>query len=59
VAVQAPANDTKEIKKLSIKDKLAASKARLAATKESLDEKTPDTNSTSSSASNSSSSISA
>jgi hypothetical protein len=63
VAVQSPANETKEIKKLSIKDKLAASKARLAATKASLDEKTPDTNSTanstSSSASNSSSSISA
>jgi hypothetical protein len=59
VAVQAPASETKETKKLSIKDKLAASKARLAATKASLDEKTPDANSTSSSASNSSSSISA
>ena len=34
VAVQAPASETKETKKLSIKDKLAASKARLAATKE-------------------------
>ncbi|MEI6103488.1 MAG: hypothetical protein WCP70_06045 [Methanothrix sp.] len=63
VAVPAPANETKETKKLSIKDKLAASKARLAATKVSLDKKTPDTNgtanSTSSNASNSSSSISA
>jgi hypothetical protein len=63
VAVQTPASETKETKKLSIKDKLAASKARLAATKESLDKKTPDANSTvnstSSSASNSSSSISA
>jgi len=63
VAVQAPANETKETKKLSIKDQLAASKARLAATKVSLDKKTPDTNgtanSTSSNASNSSSSISA
>ncbi len=46
----------------SIKDKLAASKARLEATKESLDKKTPDTNenaSISSNASNSTSSISA
>ena len=46
----------------SIKDKIAASKARLAATKESLDKKTPDTNanaSISSNASNSTSSISA
>jgi hypothetical protein len=62
VAVQAPANETKETKKLSIKDKLAASKARLAATKVSLDKKTPDTNvtaNTSSNASNSSSSITA
>jgi len=62
VAVPAPANETKETKKLSIKDKLAASKARLAATKVSLDKQTPDTNgtanSTSSNASNSSSSIS-
>jgi len=62
VAVQAPANETKVTKKLSIKDQLAASKARLAATKVSLDKKTPDTNgtanSTSSNASNSSSSIS-
>ncbi len=61
VAVPVPANETKETKKLSIKDKLAASKARLAATKVSLDKKTPDTNvtaNTSSNASNSSSSIS-
>jgi len=64
-AVQAPANDTKETKKLSIKDKLAASKARLAATRGDLDAKTPESpanstaNNTSSSASNSSSSISA
>jgi hypothetical protein len=46
----------------SIKDKIAASKARLAATKESLDKKTPDTNadaSISSNSSNSTSSISA
>lgn len=48
----------------SIKDKIAASKARLAATKESLDKKTPDTSasgnaSISSNASNSTSSISA
>jgi hypothetical protein len=48
----------------SIKDKIAASKARLAATKESLDKKTPDTSSStnasiSGSASNSTSSISA
>ena len=64
VAVQAPAkSETTGTKKLSIKDQLAASKARLAATKMSLDKKTPDTNgtanSTSSNASNSSSSISA
>jgi hypothetical protein len=61
VAVPAQANETKETKKLSIKDKLAASKARLAATKVSLDKQTPDTNvtaNTSSNASNSSSSIS-
>lgn len=48
----------------SIKDKIAASKARLAATKEGLDKKTPDANtngnaSVSSNASNSTSSISA
>lgn len=46
----------------SIKDKIAASKARLAATKESLDKKTPDTSanaSISSNASNSTSAISA
>ena len=64
VAVQSPAkSETTGTKKLSIKDQLAASKARLAATKMSLDKKTPDTNgtanSTSSNASNSSSSISA
>ena len=64
VAVQAPAkSETTGTKKLSIKDQIAASKARLAATKMSLDKKTPDTNgtanSTSSNASNSSSSISA
>jgi hypothetical protein len=63
--VQAPASDTKETKKLSIKDRLAASKARLAATRGDLDAKTPESpanstaNNTSSSASNSSSSISA
>jgi len=56
---QAPASETKVTKGLSIKDQLAASKARLAATRGDLDKKTPDTNSTSSSASNSSSSISA
>jgi hypothetical protein len=46
----------------SIKDKIAASKARLAATKESLDQKTPDTSenaSISSDSTNSTSSISA
>jgi hypothetical protein len=64
VAVQAPAeSETTGTKKLSIKDQLAASKARLAATRGDLDKKTPDTNgtanSTSSNASNSSSSISA
>jgi len=56
------ANETKEVKKLSIKDKLAASKARLEATRTGLDEKTPDTNETAaapSSASNSTSSIAA
>ncbi|MCX6678579.1 MAG: hypothetical protein NTU95_11650 [Methanothrix sp.] len=58
-AVQAPANETTDTKKSSIKDSLAASKARLAAMKEDLNKKTPDTNSTSSSALNSSSSISA
>jgi len=68
-AVQAPASETKETKKLSIKDRLAASKARLAATRGDLDKKTPGSsanstanstaNNTSSSASNSSSSISA
>ncbi|MFA6373162.1 MAG: hypothetical protein WCW68_11090 [Methanothrix sp.] len=61
-AVQAPEQQNTSTKISSIKDKVAASKARLAATKESLDKQTPDTNetaSTSSNASNSSSSISA
>ena len=61
-AVQAPANETTGTKKSSIKDTLAASKARLAAMKEGLDKKTTGSaanNSTSSSASNNSSSISA
>jgi hypothetical protein len=58
-AVQAPAKETAGTQKSSIKDTLAASKARLAAMKEGLDKKTPDTNSTSSNAANSSSSISA
>jgi hypothetical protein len=59
--VQAPANENATTKiGSSIKDKVAASRARLAATKESLDKKTPDTNETASSnASNSTSSISA
>jgi hypothetical protein len=64
-AVQAPASETTETKKLSIKERLAASKARLAATRGDLDAKTPEStanstaNNTSSSASNSSSSFSA
>jgi hypothetical protein len=62
-AVLAPAKENATTKIGSIKERVAASKARLAATKESLDKKTPDTNgtanSTSSNASNSSSSISA
>jgi hypothetical protein len=58
--VQAPAKENTTTKISSIKDKVAASRARLAATKENLDKKTPDTNETASSnASNSTSSISA
>ncbi len=60
--VQAPAKENATTKIGSIKERVAASKARLAATKESLDKKTPDTNataSTSSNASNSTSGISA
>jgi hypothetical protein len=58
--VQAPAKENTTTKISSIKDKVAASRARLAATKESLDKKTPDTNETASSnATNSTSSISA
>ncbi|MCK9565122.1 MAG: hypothetical protein M0Q43_03615 [Methanothrix sp.] len=60
-AVQAPVQQNTSTKISSIKDKVAASKARLAATKESLDKQTPETNetaSTSGNASNSSSSIS-
>jgi len=58
--VQAPAKENTTTKISSIKDKVAASRARLAVTKESLDKKTPDTNETASSnASNSTSSISA
>jgi hypothetical protein len=62
-AVQAPAQQNATTKVgSSIKEKLAASKARLAATRGDLDKKTPGTNETASSsgnASNSSSSISA
>jgi len=68
-AVQAAAQQNATTKIGSIKERVAASKARLAATKESLDKQTPDTNETaspsgnasnssSSNASNSSSSIS-
>jgi hypothetical protein len=58
--VQAPAKENTTTKISSIKDKVAASRARLAATKESLDKMTPDTNETASSnASNSTSSNSA
>lgn len=58
--VQAPVKENTTTKISSIKEKVAASKARLAATKESLDKKTPETNdTTSSNASNSTSSISA
>ena len=52
----APQNATTKIG--SIKERVAASKARLAATKESLDKKTPDTNETASSSSNASNSSS-
>ncbi|MFZ2470665.1 MAG: hypothetical protein WAW52_01860 [Methanothrix sp.] len=60
-AVQATAQQNTSTKISSIKEKVAASKARLEATKESLDKQTPDTNetaSTSGNASNSSSNIS-
>ncbi|MDD1750765.1 MAG: hypothetical protein LUO89_12935 [Methanothrix sp.] len=60
-AVQAPAQQNTTSKISSIKDKVAASQARLAATRGDLAEKTPDTNetaSTSSSASDSSAGIS-
>jgi hypothetical protein len=60
-SVQAPAKENATTKIGSIKERVAASKARLAATKVSLDKQTPDTNvtaNTSSNASNSSSSIS-
>jgi len=62
VAVNSPAKENATTKISSIKDKVAASQARLAATKESLDKKTPSSNEstgTSSNASDSSSSISA
>ncbi len=61
-AVQASAKENTTTKIGSIKERVAASKARLAATKESLDKKTPDASdnsSISSNASNSTSSISA
>jgi hypothetical protein len=61
VQALAPQNATTKVGS-SIKEKLAASKARLAATRGDLDKKTPDTNETASSSgntSNSSSSISA
>jgi hypothetical protein len=60
-SVQAPAKQNATTKIGSIKERVAASKARLAATKVSLDKQTPNTNETagtSSNASNSSSSIS-
>ena len=60
--VQPAAKENATAKIGSIKERVAASKARLEATKESLDKKTPDTNenaSISSNASNSTSSISA
>jgi hypothetical protein len=59
--VQAPAKQNASTKIISIKERVAASQARLAAAREELDKKTPEStgNSTSSNASNSSSSISA